>query len=233
MKRFAIVVLALAMAPDCSAGLFGRGFVVRFPQPAPVRVQPRAVAAPQPELEPKVEAIEGDQLLDDADTVHLVLCLPAGHEKSDYCRRLRDAIQQPAEARSQRLSSEMNIVVLDPDSPEYSHKWRSYVPEVAEGKPVVVMQQGSELLGKITAPTVASVHQKLETFFSRRKCPNGICPAPEPPPEPEPEPEPLPDTDPIEEPAPEPVQPNPGAIAALCVVGAIGAWAFMFRRGSR
>jgi hypothetical protein len=185
-----------------------------------------------------VDSLNGASFVDDSDTVHLMVVLPPGYEKSEYCQKLRSVIEKPTDPRMQKLMGEMSVRTLTTDHPAYAQSWRHYVPEVAKGKPVIVMQQGSKLLGKVTAPEVRGLGLKLESFFGRRKCPNGICPTPQPQPtpqpEPEPTPEPLPDTDP--EPAPEPVannEPNQLAIAMLCIFGSVGMWLVMFRRGQR
>lgn len=195
-------------------------------------------------------------LVNDANTVYTVIALPASYKSCEGCMVLDKAFQTDSELAVLHTQTRFKRLVagtkeFDYVSPDTNTGWSKLLPEVAQGKTVVVMLRGSgpnvQILHKLTSPSVEDVKKEfltreysrecfgiLEKLKQKRPCPN--CPKVDPAPEQTTEPEAppvvtapaIPDTVKKDEPKKDEAD-NQQVILGLGIA-AVGTWLFMFKR---
>jgi hypothetical protein len=184
-------------------------------------VKPATVQPVQP-----VERIAGTSpITDTGSTVYTVLCLPRDYKSCQRCMEIKNAFDADADLKDVRRETRFwTYVEGDPD---FDYRWQKLVPEVRQGKTVVILMQGNQLLAKYTAPVARELGGKLKEKLCHKFCPD--CNKDKEPPEETPAPTtpaPLPETDH----KPEAVkEANTGVGLALLGLLGLGVWGFMFR----
>jgi hypothetical protein len=178
---------------------------------------------------PERGAINGTaKLKQDGDTVYTIVCLPRNYRSCAPCVALVNAFNSDRELIDVRRQSRYWVYV-DGD-PDFDHRWKRLLPEVAAGKSVVCMTQGGRLLYKQTSPPVRGLGGRL-----KQKMIDKFCPKCEPDEGEEP---PLVDTTPVmppiigdTEPDEEDGDSDMPVVMALGALGLVAGWGLMFRRG--
>lgn len=145
-------------------------------------------------------SIQGNSQLLPAPNVYTVLAVPSNWRTDPASQDLVNGFSTYPNLAALRQRGELNT--YSATSPEFQQSWESRCPEVAQGKPVVLVMQGEDLLYKRSGASAARVNTEVGEILlhvDRRRpfCPN--CPRPQPTPTPTPVPDapkvaPLPDT---------------------------------------
>lgn len=174
----------------------------------------------------------------DQDTIYTVIALPENWKQNQEAVELVRAFEDFPELQNVRRETIVQTPVYGSNS--FTSDLRRTLPEVGQGKPVLMVVQGDELLIKETAPTYGRLRKCRGKILDRirERIRERVCPKPTPTPGPGPEPdddvfEPLPDRpvdddgDVVEDGDDMPT------IIALGALGGIMAWGLLFRRGMR
>jgi hypothetical protein len=207
----------------CSVLLLGAAIAI-LPATATIQAAPTAG-----------QILSNTPLQYDTDGVYTVVALPKNYRSNRAAMEVVTAMSRDPNWQQVRRLTHVYPIVYG--SKEFTSDWKQILPEVAQGKPVVLIHSAADnrLVYKETAPSYETLRRRSKGVV---KCViQCIRPKPKPKPEPEPEPEPIDDVfeplpDVVDEPEVPPLSTARLPVVLGCgLIGAVIGWGIMFRRG--
>jgi hypothetical protein len=170
------------------------------------------------------------KLREDAGKIYTVLCLPRGYKSCRHCMEVLNAFNRDRDLIE--LRGQTHYYVMIDGRPEFTNKWVVRVPEVRRGATVVLLMQGSRVLGREVSPNLVGFGDRFKKKICDKFCDD--C---------KPDEEPIDEEPPIDEEEPDTtiIQPpletadketNPLMLAIVGLTVGFVAWFAMFRRGT-